>query len=250
MKLYKLRPYAAGIIALLVMSSLVVPFGTIHAEDNDKKDKKELQAERKEQRAAVAASILDALLAPPAETTPAPASDTVAPADAIPATPAAATPAAQAPASTTPATPKHGDPINQNIEDVLNTTIPPKETPKKETAKATTTIPATTKPTNTPKTPAVTGTPIVKEVPAVQDVISNTVQSAIDSLTGAQTTNYASSNYYSPLDRLSPQVTYALSFIAMIIGISGAALIIKNPRGREVWMPQPSRLAPQELLET
>ncbi|MBX4198391.1 hypothetical protein KW782_03595 [Candidatus Parcubacteria bacterium] len=157
---------------------------------------------------------------------------------------------AQVQSTSTPA--QHGDPYNQGIENVLNENLPPetpikkevpeptpKPTPKKETPSRSSTTKATTTPiggTTDPKKPD-------SLTPA--DSGEHTVNGASNS--------FSPNNYYIPLDNLSPEVTYGLSFIALLSGIAGAVLIIRDPRTRtapeEGWAPAPARFTQKPLLE-
>ncbi len=56
------------------------------------------------------------------------------------------------------------------------------------------------------------------------------------------------SNYYPPFDKLSTAATYALSALAMLCGISGALLILREPREASVW--RTSNRAEQSLIES
>ncbi len=53
--------------------------------------------------------------------------------------------------------------------------------------------------------------------------------------------SFAPSNYYIPLDDLSPTMTYTLCFVAMVFGIAGSVLVIRDPkpRVRRSWSQSP-----------
>jgi hypothetical protein len=98
-----------------------------------------------------------------------------------------------------------------------------------------------------PQAPTRQTTPVVPET--IKDTVTKTMQSTLGYALNTNEAEAITANYYVPLDRLSPQMTYALSFIAMIIGISGGALLLKNPREETAWVPRPS-MATAELLES
>ncbi len=135
-------------------------------------------------------------------------------------------------ASTTPATNtstvRNGDPVNKNVEDILNTpTAQPKPTPitPKATKKATTT-PLISGTTNTPKDSADNS-----------NQPTNQTTEAFTRDTDGTSNQSIGSNYYIPLDTLSPSMTYSLSFIAMLLGITGAVLILRDTRESIEWVP-------------
>ncbi len=171
-----------------------------------------------------------------------------------------ATPAKTESASSTPVTATttpqsgslgNGDPYNSSIEKALNTTITPKPTPKATTTTpvtaapkktTTTTQPAKTTTTQTSKKSAATTTPVAG---TTQD--DNTSGTAFSRLIDGESNVAAPANYYVPLDTLSPEATYILSFIAMLIGVFGAILILKEPRTAPLWVP--GLRAQESLLE-
>ncbi len=137
-------------------------------------------------------------------------------------------------ATTTPAIP-HGDIINPPAEDILNTVIPPKAVeptvtrPSATTSATSTPVAGSTKP-KTPKKP--TAATSVTTAPVISDIIE-----AFERTTNGESNAIIPSNYYTPLDNLTPESTYALSFVAMILGIMGAVLILKEPSESPAWMP-------------
>jgi hypothetical protein len=142
--------------------------------------------------------------------------------------------------------PQNGDPINQDVENILNQIIAPQ------------TIKQPVTPTETPKKPVKTTT-TKKLTPTASTTINSTSTSttteAIGSLSGPSTdgssNQFSPNNYYFPLDRLSPQTTYILSTIALILGITGSVLIIRSKSAteeaveeEEVWAPIGPHRAP------
>ncbi|MDQ3014785.1 MAG: hypothetical protein M3Q73_02905 [bacterium] len=208
------------------MTSLVMPASLVHAqqEDTKKQPKKEVvePAEQVEQEEAAEAnpSFLDRIIATELsqnQGTSTPAQTTVA---------ATTTPVLPSPEDRTNTTP--GDDINKEAEEVLNTNLRP-ETP----APAKPTKPSTT-------------TPVASTTPAgTTDPVEPTIDGSSNS--------FSPNNYYIPLDNLSPEMTYALSFVAMIVGISGAVLIIRDPRTKTApagnWVPAPAGFTREPLLE-
>ena len=59
-------------------------------------------------------------------------------------------------------------------------------------------------------------------------------------------------NYYAPLDKLTPRATYGLSALAMMCGIIGAVYVLREPKEKTVWAvsPRTSPLLEQSLLES
>ncbi len=142
--------------------------------------------------------------------------------------PATTTPAASA--STTSPTSvevKTGDPINPRVETILNTVIPPKPAPTKVTRPSATTSATSTPVAGSTKPKNTTGT--TNSTPEVTETFERTTNGESNAITPA--------NYYTPLDNLTPESTYALSFVAMILGIMGAVLILKEPSESPAWMP-------------
>lgn len=213
------------------MTSLVMPASLVHGQENTKPEpKKEAvepaqpkeEKETTDEAAPGTPSILDRIIADEIAKTPAPvtASTTVA---------ATTTPVIPSPEDRTNTTP--GDEINKEAEEVLNTNLKP-ETP----------APAkSVKPKPTP-------TSVASTTPAgTTDPVEPTIDGSSHS--------FSPNNYYIPLDNLSPEMTYALSFVAMILGISGAFLIIRDPRARTApagtgeWVPAPAGFTREAILE-
>jgi hypothetical protein len=115
----------------------------------------------------------------------------------------------------------------QKLDSILNQSITPKTQPKPKTEKKATPITTGVKPSNIAST-SLNATTKATTIPP-----DGTVKGAVDEFS-----NYAPvSNYYVPLDSLSPEMTYSLSGIAMILGILGAILIIRDPQEAIVWTP-------------
>jgi hypothetical protein len=155
-------------------------------------------------------------------------------------------------ASSSPVT----DPIyNKKLEDVLNETITP-VAPKDRTPatqpKATTT-PATITPV--PKNPPASGNgseksskpaaPAVTHTPSTDSKTTPPATLVENSIAPTQANEFLPNNYYSPLDSLSPTITYTLCALAMLLGTSGAFLILREPQAEIAWTPG---LATQEPL--
>jgi hypothetical protein len=144
--------------------------------------------------------------------------------------PATSTPSTEPQATTTQPTATTTKPvptkpvINEDVEDVLNENLEPEK--PIQVNKPKTELPATTTATTTP--------------------VAGTTGSDIN----GSSNSFAPNNYYIPLDNLSPAMTYTLSFIAMILGISGAVLIIRDPRTQteKAWAPARG-FAREPLLE-
>ncbi len=85
-------------------------------------------------------------------------------------------------------------------------------------------------------------------------VVGSTDQTDLGSPTTDETAitgqnSFLPTNYYTPLDNLSPEVTYALSFIALVSGLIGAFFIVRDPKTTEDWAPAPV-LTRETLLES
>ncbi|MES2437347.1 MAG: hypothetical protein V4519_05055 [Patescibacteria group bacterium] len=123
-------------------------------------------------------------------------------------------------ATTTPVVEPKEEP--KTVEEVLNTVIPPRDTPQKN-----------------PPTKSTIGT--------TTPVAGSTDETPFQRLIGGITQGYSPTNYYSPLNSLSPMATYAFSFCAMVMGIAGAVCILRDPREATVWAPESMATSP--LLE-
>lgn len=208
-----------SILGLIIMTSLVMPASLVHAEEDIKPEpKKEANP-----------SFLDRIIADElsrVQGTSTPAQTPVA-ASTTPA--ATTTPVLPPPEDRTNTTP--GDDINKEAEEVLNTNLKPE-------------TPAPAKPVKPSPTPVASTTPA-----GTTDPVEPTIDGSSNS--------FSPNNYYIPLDNLSPEMTYALSFVAMILGISGAVLIIRDPRtktapapaGSREWVPAPAGFTQKPLLE-
>jgi hypothetical protein len=138
--------------------------------------------------------------------------------------------------------PKNDPEYNQTVETILNQYIPPApvvEEPKKVTPKKSTKS-TTTAATTTSETATSTNEKQATTTPAVTGTTNSTIN--------GNSNQFAPSNYYIPFDKLSPELTYGLSALAMVLGIVGAVLILKEPRTQEelVWSPQFSERSLQE----
>jgi hypothetical protein len=132
-----------------------------------------------------------------------------------------------------------------DLEDVLNETLEPEkpiaennpkviETPAKK--------PVDNSKSNDSDTNAST-TPVIGSTDPTDLGTPSTGETAI-----IGQNSFLPSNYYIPFDNLSPEMTYALSFIALISGLSGAFLIVREPRTKEGWEPAPA-FTREPLLE-
>ena len=250
----KLRNTLLILLAFLLASSLIMPASFAHAQENNTTRGRNNNRRENVQQQNTSNNNEDTTASPLQTlinrfTAPEPAAQTAttspAPEPASTSTPVAtSTTTPAAPATTTPATPPE-DPvvpvvpapedrntsqaptINKGVEDVLNQILTP-ETPIKENnpvktpAKATSTPALPTK--NTKATTTATTTPAA-------GTTNNSINGGSNS--------FAPNNYYIPLDNLSPEITYALSFVAMVLGIAGAVLIIRDPskQSEAVWAP-------------
>ncbi|MBA3550592.1 hypothetical protein H0W32_00040 [Patescibacteria group bacterium] len=146
--------------------------------------------------------------------------------------PATTTPAvATSTASTTPLISgelRTGDPINIGAETILNTVLPPKNEPQKVTRPS-----ATSSATSTP----VAGSTKSKNTTGTTNSTPEVVPEEFERTTNGESNVRTHANYYTPLDNLTPESTFALSFVAMILGIMGAVLILKEPSESPAWMP-------------
>lgn len=126
--------------------------------------------------------------------------------------------------------PKKPD-VDEGVEEVLNENLKP-ETPIKKNTPV-----KPLQPTATSTTPTTTGTTTPAAGTTGNDI-------------NGDSNSFSPNNYYIPLDNLSPAMTYTLSFIAMILGIVGAVLIIRDPRiqTEEQWAPA-GRISREPLLE-
>ncbi|MDQ3076434.1 MAG: hypothetical protein M3Q63_00045 [bacterium] len=134
-------------------------------------------------------------------------------------------------ASTTPLTSgevRTGDPINIGAETILNTVLPPKTESPKVTRPSATSSATSTPVAGSTKSKNTTGT--INSTPEVVPV-------EFERTTNGESNVRTHANYYTPLDNLTPESTYTLSFVAMILGIMGAVLILKEPREFPAWMP-------------
>jgi hypothetical protein len=141
--------------------------------------------------------------------------------------------------------PRDNPTYNQNLESILNQTIIPIATD----------TPAITKPKpvsppkslTLPQKPA--STSISTSTPATTDNSTQATSTAgiFKRLGSGDSNQFAPSNYYIPLDTLSPDMTYGLSGLALISGIVGSMLVLREPRERLVWV---TKFPEQSLLES
>jgi hypothetical protein len=241
-KYFQMTRISSLAIISVIMVSFILPLS--HAQADEDKGNHNGNNKNKQEQSAID-TFLEILMANQAKP-----ADSVTPATSSPDTAASSTPTkVQTPQSVSTTTsdtasstlPKPEDrsnihepqPKDTKLEKILNENLQPekpidKNTPvKKEPVTSSNTIASTT--------PAGTINPT--------DPGSPTDQSAI---TGQNT--FSPSNYYIPLDNLSPELTYALSFIALISGLSGAYLIVREPRTKDVWAPSPQFIR-EPLLE-
>jgi hypothetical protein len=179
------------------------------------------------------------------QTTPTPVATTT------PAEPAPQATTTDPVATTTPAdtrsnqsqrdTPRDNPVYQQTLENVLNTFIAPAETRRATTTPRRTT-PRATSSTTTNATSTATSTATTTD-----DESDDNVTAPIGASTNGGSNQFAPNNYYIPFDRLSPEWTYGLSALAMVLGIVGATLILKSPAAERevVWSPRRR----QSLLE-
>jgi hypothetical protein len=166
---------------------------------------------------------------------------------------ASSTPAA--PATTTPDqaretqsekdTPRDNPTYNQNLESILNQTITPIATDTPAVSKPKPVSPP--KSLTLPQKPA--STSISTSTPATIDNSTQATSTAgiFKRLGSGDSNQFAPSNYYIPLDTLSPDMTYGLSGLALISGIVGSMLVLREPRERLVWV---TKFPEQSLLES
>jgi len=136
------------------------------------------------------------------------------------------------------------DPIyREQLEDILNQTITPTK-PLTEPEKKPVT-PIRVKPDKKPDTSSTTTSGTVE--PRDDSSNANTTI-PFERSTNGEANQFTPSNYYFPLDRLSPEVTYGLITASMVIGVIGAVLIVREPDIEvvPVWRPQWS----ESLLES
>ena len=69
---------------------------------------------------------------------------------------------------------------------------------------------------------------------ATAAVVRNKSTSGVSDYTPPDNQYIVSSNVYPPLDGFSPNVTYALSGFALVLGCTGAYMILRDPRGKRV----------------
>lgn len=105
------------------------------------------------------------------------------------------------------------------------------------------------------KSPAVTPSPTPLPTPSPSSTstpLSTSSNSTATSTAGSITTQppgsnqFSAADYYTPLDTLSSGATYGLAILAMILGIWGAVLIIREPGEQVLWTP---RATSQPLVE-
>jgi hypothetical protein len=228
------RKYFFMLFALLVMVSLVTPGILFAQEENDKQDKNrgrgngkneqqiedvhtdEAITEQEHQRV-----LLDAFISAQASST-------------VSTTTAATTTPISDEKDKNEKNTHEPEPFNQDLEDVLNENLPPeqpiKQNIKKETATSSTNSEASPKPATTSA--------------------ATTSAATTESNINGEQNSFSPNNYYIPLDNLSPEMTYALSFMAMLLGISGGILVIRDPQptSKDVWNPRPEFIK-KPLLE-
>jgi hypothetical protein len=144
------------------------------------------------------------------------------------------------------------------VENILNQVIEP-EKPIEENVKKTPSIvpvpikKATTTPakkptaTTTPKTATSTSTTTPS---GTHDDATTTPAGTFERTTDGDSNQFAPLNYYIPFDKLSPEMTYGLSALAMALGILGAVFVLQEPRTADIreprWVPA---FGEQSLLE-
>ncbi len=133
---------------------------------------------------------------------------------------------------------------NQSLDVILNENISPKASTTPAKTISTTTTPAPVS-TTTAGTIAPTDSNNSKSTPATKAALDSQLIKVTNSLLESP----ASTNYYVPLDNLSPEMTYILSAIAMLLGIWGAFLIIREPQEAVVWTPGIQARARNPLLK-
>jgi outer membrane biosynthesis protein TonB len=135
--------------------------------------------------------------------------------------------------------PRNDPEYNEDLESILNTSLPPAEEPKKESSKK----PFVEKTTTTSEKSVATSTATTTD----DSEATSTPAGGFTHTSNGASNQFLPSNYYIPLDSLSPESTYALSGLAMIFGIVGATLILRDNREEEpVWIPAFSEQSLQE----
>ncbi len=250
------RIFWGGILLIGVSIFFSVPLLDVHAEEATSTPETETPIPPVDTPAATST---------PATSTPPTTTSTTTPeiATTTPSTPTPAETQQHTPAPSQPIAPSAvfiTPPVNQEyittLNNILNEIIAPTSTPedndkpkekhekndnkkiKNSSNIGTSTIPASITPTNNSRsTPAITSTtkntslsPLIARVP------------------NERITDTGDYNYYVPLDNLSRETTYALSGIALFLGILGASFIIKDQQEDLVWTP-PTLPTQEPLLE-
>lgn len=80
-------------------------------------------------------------------------------------------------------------------------------------------------------------------------IASTTPAASVAAGSSGDANQYTPYDYYAPLDNLTPEETYGLSALAMLVGIVGTVMMLRDPRERAVraW---PSPLAGRSLQES
>jgi outer membrane biosynthesis protein TonB len=251
-----------GILTLIFMSSFVAPVSYAKAQetkDDKKEEKQSLRKERNTDSYTVIEQMIEAQRTLNNLVNPQPAPQTQTPAEpepqnnSIPVLPTLPVSPEPAPvASTTPAS------------ETTATTTKPQATSSAPTLEEQTTV---RKPKPNPEAEDVLNETLKPEKPIKNNLVPRATSTAAINETGTSTAtttpvggttgtidggsnSFSPSNYYIPLDNLSPEMTYALSFVALLSGLSGAFMIVREPRLRqkEAWAPRP-HLAGEPLLE-
>jgi hypothetical protein len=158
-------------------------------------------------------------------------------ASSTPATPVATTtPEAQRTNQSQKDQPRNDPGYNRTLENLLNLFVEP-EKPIKENAKKQPAL--NQKATTTPKAPAPKPSATTTSTDNDDDTATTTPAGTFERTTDGGSNQFSPTNYYIPLDKLSPEITYSLSGVAMLFGIIGAVLILREPRMKEeqVWVP-------------
>lgn len=215
-----LTKIVTSVFAIILMVSFLLPTASVRAEEDNattpRNEQAEVRSPEKKEESKIDRFIqsqtagIDAIISAEATSTPNTATTS---------TPVTTTPTVDDRSNV------HKPDNNKDLEDILNETLEP-EKPIEEN---------TTDSENASTTPVIGSTDLA--APSTDATAINAQNSFIPT------------NYYTPLDNLSPEATYALSFIALLSGLIGAYLIIREPRTSGDWAPAPV-LTRESLLES
>jgi hypothetical protein len=127
---------------------------------------------------------------------------------------------------------------DKNLEEILNQIITPAKKPNE-------------KPVERPNQKQIVvdqPRPATSTPATDQDQATTTPAGTFERTTNGASNQFAPTNYYIPLNNLSKEATYSLSALALLVGIAGAVLIVREPRTEQelAWSPG----VPQSLLES